>query len=152
MTDDVEPIVVEVELDGTPQAAFEAFVTGFGDWWPVLTHSLSRSAATRCEFEPASTGRIVETTPDGTQQLWGGVTSFEPGRRVQFTWHPGRGPDTAQWVEVSFAATGGGCRARLVHGGWDKLGEVAPLLRREYVPGWQRVFGECFARYARRQG
>lgn len=152
MTDDIEPIVVEVELDGTPHAAFDAFVSGFGDWWPVLTHSLSRNAGTHCEFATASGGRILETATDGTQHLWGSVTSVEPGRCVRFTWHPGRGPDTAQWVEVSFAATGGGCRARLVHGGWERLDEVAPLLRNEYLPGWRRVFGECFADYARRAG
>lgn len=152
MTDELAPIVMEIELGGTPQAAFDAFVAGFGDWWPVLTHSLSRAPETLCAFEPHAGGRIVETAPGGARHLWGSVTGIEPGRRVRFTWHPGRGPDSAQWVEVSFVAEGDGCRARLVHGGWETLGEVAAILHREYVPGWKRVFGECFAAYAQRRG
>jgi len=151
VVDELEPIVIEIELGGEPQAAYDAFVSGFGDWWPVLSHSLSRAPATRCAFEPHSGGPIVETAPDGTLHLWGNVTDLEPGRRVRFSWHPGREPDSAQWVEVTFEAAENGCRATLVHGGWDSLGEVAPLLRREYVPGWQTVFGECFAAYAQRR-
>ena len=53
-------------------------------------------------------------------------------------------------VEVSFEARASGCRATLVHGGWETLGEIAAMLHREYVPGWKMVFGECFAVYARR--
>lgn len=151
MSETIGPIVMEIELGVGPEQAFEAFVSGFGDWWPVLSHSLSRNPQTRCAFEAIAGGRIVEMAPDGAQHLWGSVTGIEPGRRLRFTWHPGREAASAQWVEVSFEATGQGCRATLVHGGWDRLGEIAELLRREYMPGWRKVFGECFAEYARRR-
>jgi len=143
-----EPIVLTVDLDVAPEEAFRRFTAGFGDWWPVRTHSLSRDATTRCVMDPMPGGRVYEVAPDGSQHDWGAVTSFSPGRSVCFTWHPGREPDSAQWIEVTFAPQAGGCRATLTHGGWEALGDIAPILRREYVPGWQHVFGELFARHA----
>lgn len=154
MSDGTEPIVLQVELGIAPQAAFDAFVSGFGDWWPVRTHSLSRAADTRCAFEPRAGGHIEETAPDGTLHRWGSVERLVPGRSVRFTWHPGREAESAQWVEVTFAAgrKGKGCVATLVHGGWEQLGEIAPILRREYVAGWQAVFGKLFAAFADKAG
>ena len=81
----------------------------------------------------------------------GGATTALPGERLRFSWHPGREADSAQWVEVSFERMGRGSRVTLTHGGWETLGEIAPILRREYVPGWQQVFGELFGAYARRR-
>ncbi len=74
-----------------------------------------------------------------------------PGRSLRFTWHPGREPESAQWVEVVFEPAGAGTRATLTHGGWEALGEIAPILRREYAAGWNEVFGKLFAAYADRE-
>jgi len=73
------------------------------------------------------------------------VEIVDPGRRIRFTWHPGREPDTAQWIEVDFAATGTGARVTLTHGGWEALDEIAPILRREYASGWREVLDGFFA-------
>jgi uncharacterized protein YndB with AHSA1/START domain len=143
------PIVQSLEVDLEPAAAFERFAVRFGDWWPVLTHSLARTEGTRCEIELHSGGRVVEHAPGGEEHLWGSVTQVEPGRRLCFTWHPGREPESAQWVEVLFEPAGPGSRVTLTHGGWEALGEIAPILRQEYVPGWRYVFGECFGTFAR---
>jgi hypothetical protein len=48
-------------------------------------------------------------------------------------------------------SAGQGSRVILTHGGWEALGEIASVLRREYVPGWQHVFGDLFGGYARRR-
>jgi len=147
--DPLAPIVQSLELDLRPATAFECFAVRFGEWWPVLTHSLARTEATRCEIELHPGGRVVEHAPAGEEHLWGSVTRVEPGHRLCFTWHPGREPESAQWVEVMFEPAGSGSRVTLTHGGWEALGEIAPILRREYVPGWRYVFGECFATFAR---
>jgi len=144
----LEPIVLSIDLDTSPAEAYRCFTEGFGTWWPVLTHSLSREAATRCALEPRPGGRLFETAPDGVEHLWGRVCAASAGRHLRFSWHPGRDADSAQWVEVSFEPSGQGCRATLTHGGWEALGEIGPLLRREYLPGWRHVFGELFARFA----
>jgi uncharacterized protein YndB with AHSA1/START domain len=143
-----EPIVLTIDLAMPPEAAFEAFTQRFGDWWPVQTHSLSRQPATRCRLEPQPGGAVDERAPDGSRHVWGEVQAVQPGRRVRFSWHPGREPASAQWIEVTFEAVAGGSRATLTHGGWEALGEIGPLLRQEYLPGWRQVFGQLFADFA----
>ena len=146
-----EPIVVSVDVRSSPGRAFEAFVAGFADWWPVSTHSLSRSAATRCRLDPKPGGALEEQAPDGARQLWGTVKSVEPGRRLRFTWHPGRDPESAQWIDVDFAAAGAGTRVTLTHGGWEALGEIGPILRREYQSGWKHVLETVYSEFVTRE-
>ncbi len=141
---EIEPIVLSVDLPAPPALAFEAFVARFADWWPAATHSLSRDAATACRLSPVPGGALEERAPDGSWHRWGTVQVLEPGRRLRFSWHPGRDPESAQWVDVAFEPVGDGSRVTLAHGGWDALGEIAPILRREYAVGWQHVFGERY--------
>ncbi len=145
----IDPIVVSVDVPSTPERAFEQFAAGFAGWWPVVTHSLSRSAATRCRLDATPGGTLEERAPDGARHLWGTVESVEPGRRLRFSWHPGRGPESAQWVDVEFAPVGTSARVTLTHGGWEALGEIAPILRREYASGWRDVLENHFAGCAR---
>jgi uncharacterized protein YndB with AHSA1/START domain len=148
MAGDLEPIVVTVDVAAAPADAYAAFTAGFGEWWPVATHSLSRTETTRCSLAGTPGGALEEQAPDGTRYLWGTVQAAEPGRRLRFSWHPGREAESAQWVEVVFAPAGGGSTVTLTHGGWEALGEIAPILRREYVAGWQKVLDDRFARFA----
>ena len=141
--------MVSVDLQASSADAYAAFTERFGEWWPVATHSLSRTAATRCRLEPRAGGVVEELAPDGTRHAWGLVESLEPGRRLRFSWHPGREPESAQWVEVEFAPHPGGSRVTLTHGGWEALGEIGPLLRQEYAPGWLQVLRQSFAAYLR---
>ena len=145
-----DPIVLSIELAVPPERAFELFAPQFATWWPVATHSLSRTIATACRMSPVAGGAIEEMSPDGCWHRWGTIESVEPGRRLRFTWHPGREPESAQWVEVTFEPVEAGSRVTLTHGGWEALGEIAPILRREYACGWQHVFGEIFAGFADR--
>lgn len=147
---DLSPITVEITLGIPADEAFRRFTAGFSNWWPCATHSLSRSPATRCRIDARRGGRVWEVDPAGQEHLWGTVASAEEGSRVRFSWHPGREPASAQWVEVRFTATPQGCLARLEHGGWEALGEIAPLLRAQCLPGWEHVFGGLFRAYAER--
>ncbi len=144
-----EPIELTVELPLPPADAYQAFTARFGDWWPAATHSLSRDDVTTCRMALEPGGAVEERAPDGTWHPWGRVEAFEPGRRLRFSWHPGREPDSAQWVDVAFEPSATGSRVTLVHGGWEALGEIAPILRREYAAGWPQVLGDAFAGYVR---
>ena len=142
-----DPIVLVIDLAVPPKTAYEAFTRRFGEWWPAATHSLSRAATTRCRLELKPGGAVDELAPDGARHVWGEVLEVDPGRRIRFSWYPGREADSAQWIEVVFDAAAGGSRATLTHGGWEALGEIGPLLRQEYLPGWRYVLGELFAAY-----
>lgn len=149
--DETAPIVVSLELDVSSSDAYAAFTEGFADWWPVATHSLSRSVATRCRLEPRPGGPLEEEAPDGTRHTWGEVLQLEPDRRLRFSWFPGRERASAQWVDVEFTPLATGSRVTLTHGGWEALGEIGPLLRREYGPGWAQVLSQSFAPFLRRR-
>jgi uncharacterized protein YndB with AHSA1/START domain len=92
---------------------------------------------------------VGECGPDGCWHRWGTVEAVDSGRRLRFSWHPGREAESAQWVEVLFEATGPGSRVTLTHGGWEALGEIAPILRREYAVAWREVLTDSYAGFVR---
>ena len=134
-----------IEVTAAPDRAFRLFTEGMAGWWPVRTHSVGEDRAETVVFEPGLGGRIYERTLDGDEHVWGTVTAWEPPGRVVFTWHPGRGPDTEQDVEVRFEPSGTGTRVELVHTGWERLGDRAAAVRENYDGGWDIVLGERFA-------
>ncbi|MEJ2601165.1 MAG: SRPBCC domain-containing protein [Anaerolineales bacterium] len=137
------PAVKKVVSISLPvEAAFKLFTEEMASWWPLKSHSVGDEHTDTCVFEGHAGGRIYEIQDDGTQADWGRVLAWEPPRRVIFSWYPGRKEDTAQKVEVTFAAEEGGTRVQLVHTGWELLGERATELREGYVSGWDFVLGQ----------
>ena len=133
-----------VEVAAPPERAFHLFTDGMAEWWPLATHSVGEERAETVVLEPRVGGRIVERTRDGEEHVWGTVTAWEPPGRVAFTWHPGRGADTEQDVEVRFEPSGSGTRVELVHTGWERLGDRAAAVYANYDRGWDLVLGERF--------
>jgi uncharacterized protein YndB with AHSA1/START domain len=71
---------------------------------------------------------------------WGGITEWEPPTRLAFWWRPTL--DTTREpteVQVEFTAVDGGTEVRLVHTGWERLGDGAAESRAGYAEGWPRV-------------
>jgi hypothetical protein len=141
------PVVVDLVVPCPPDRAFDYFTRDIGRWWPLETHSVGRDQARSVQFEPRVGGRLVETCADGRASTWGTVEAWEHARRLRFSWHPGREPATAQWVEVTFAANPAGTRVTLTHGGWERLDTQAAGTRDHYVGGWAFVLGERFGGY-----
>lgn len=136
------PVVVEIRVAAAPDAAFRAFTTDFGRWWPLASHSIGQADAATAAIEPLLGGRIYERTTSGAEHLWGTVTAWEPPRRLAFTWHVGRPPSDEQTVEVRFAPDGAACRIRLEHRGWTAGSEER---RGNYEKGWTAILGQRFA-------
>ena len=128
----------------TIQAAFRLFAEEFATWWPLNTHSIGQDSAETCGIEGHVGGRIYERLRDGQELIWGKVLRWNPPHALEFTWHPGREPDSAQTVEVTFTATGEGTRVDLTHSGWELLGERALETRQTYDSGWEVVFVERY--------
>jgi len=142
------PIVKQVTIRATPEEAFRRFTSELASWWPLRSHSVGQAEAETVVMEGRVGGRIVEYIRGGQEAVWGTITAWDPPRRVAFTWHPGRAPETAQDVELVFTAAGARTSVRLTHRGFERLGALGKKARRGYPIGWSYVLGL----YTRRRG
>jgi hypothetical protein len=143
----IEPVRKQLKVGLSPEAAFRLFTEGIDKWWPLRTHSVGEDQAESCYFEGRVGGRIVEVLKDGSQSEWGRVLVWEPYKRVRFSWYPGRTPETAQEVTVTFVEReGGGTLVELVHTGWETLGERAQSGWAGYDVGWDFVLAKYIVR------
>jgi uncharacterized protein YndB with AHSA1/START domain len=138
----IEPVRKQVNVSLSVQRAFELFTAGIGTWWPLVTHSVGHEEAETCYVEGWVGGRIMEVLRDGSQSEWGKVLAWEPFHKLVFHWYPGREPNTAQEVTVTFTETPGGSLVELVHTGWETLGDVGLARRNRYVTGWDYVLAK----------
>jgi uncharacterized protein YciI len=134
----VPPIRREIVVDADQGTAFEAFTAGIGRWWPIAELSVHGAGST-VEF---AGGQLVERSAGGETAIWGAVTTWDPPGALAFTWHPGRGPDRASQVRVTFTRLGKQTRVRLEHSGWEIFDDPAAA-RAEYDEGWPRVL-DCY--------
>lgn len=135
----IEPIVKSRQLNIDPEAAFELFTEKIAEWWPLGSHSVGGDKAVSVRIEARVGGSIIETTQEGDEHEWGQVTSWEQGRRLEFTWYPGMTSDQATQVEVRFREVGKGSEMILIHTGWEVRGDDAAEVRASYVTGWDLV-------------
>jgi uncharacterized protein YciI len=142
----VPPIHREVLVDADPATAFEVFTAGIGRWWPLAEFSVHGPDATVAFID----GNIVERAAGETDAVWGSVTRWESPVVVAFSWHPGRTPERASHVEVTFTAMEGATLVTLEHSGWDALDDPVSA-RDEYNRGWPKVL-DAYRNQVSRQG
>jgi uncharacterized protein YndB with AHSA1/START domain len=136
-----------VTVDVSLETAFRVFTEEIGSWWPLATKSVGQEDAVALVIEPQVGGRVYEQVRNGEEHEWGVVLAWEPPNRLVFTWHPGRGAETGQEVEVTFAASGDGTLVELEHRGWERLVATADEIPEHYESGWDEVL-ERFAEAA----
>jgi uncharacterized protein YndB with AHSA1/START domain/uncharacterized protein YciI len=110
------------------------FTADIGRWWPLAELSVYGAGA-KVEF---AGGQLVERSAGRQDAVWGTVTRWDPAAALAFTWHPGRTPEQASHVEVTFAAAGARTLVTLRHSGWDVFADQAAA-RAEYERGWPMV-------------
>ncbi len=135
----IDPVAKTLELGLTPADAFDLFVNRMSEWWPLNTHAVSTDDAEDIRIDGRVGGVINEVTRDGVEYVWGVIAAYDPGQRIQFTWHPGTPEDAATQVDVRFDATETGTRVTLVHTGWEARGDDAQTIRDNYESGWDHV-------------
>ena len=149
----MDAVVKEVWVRATPMEAFQRFTDEMGSWWPMVTHSVSQAECRDVRFredpveseaggDPIRT--LVEEDLEGREHVWGTIRSWDPPNRLVTSWHPGRGPEEAQELEIDFLASEGGSTVRLTHRRWEALGDRAEEVRERYDAGWLQVL-ELFA-------
>ncbi|HVE50793.1 MAG TPA: SRPBCC domain-containing protein [Casimicrobiaceae bacterium] len=143
------PIIKEVTVVATPARAFELFTRHIARWWPLVTHSCGGADARGVTIEERIGGRITEITHAGLAHEWGTVTTWNPPFAFAMAWHPGKAPQSATHVLVTFAPiTDDTCLVRLAHSGWDA---EAAARRDTYVRGWSIVLDD-FVQHVQREG
>ena len=133
-----------VTVDVPIETAFSVFTEQVGAWWPLATKSVGQEDSIGLVIEPQVGGRVYEQVRSGEEHEWGEVFAWEPPHLLAFTWHPGRGPETHQEVEVRLTASGDGTRLDLEQRGWERLVATAEEIPEHYESGWDEVL----SRYA----
>ena len=124
------------------ERAFRVFTEEIGTWWPFAHgHSIFGAEAETAVVEGRVGGRVYERSRTGEEAGWGTITAWEPPHRLAMTWHPGRGEETAQELEVCFSPEGGATRVDLVHTGWEHVGARVDETVAGYDKGWDFVLG-----------
>ena len=141
MTQETSERVVEKSVTvSVPVArAFEVFTVEIGTWWPLRTHAVDTERSETVVMEGRVGGRLFERTPTGEEHVWGTLVAWEPPNRIVYSWHPGRGEETAQEVEITFSPEGDGTRVDIRHYGWEKLGDRLEDTIASYQEGWDKV-------------
>lgn len=132
-------ITKSVTIAAPVEHAFRVFTEEIHTWWPLRTHAVDTEHSEAVVLEGHEGGRLFERTPAGEEHLWGTVVLWEPPRRVGYSWHPGRGAETAQEVEVTFTRQGDETRVDVRHRGWEKLGDRLDETIASYNDGWDLV-------------
>jgi uncharacterized protein YndB with AHSA1/START domain len=136
-----------VTVNCSVEDAFRVFTEELGEWWPHRTHSVEEESVETVIFECRLGGRFYERAENGTEHTWGTIRVWAPPTRVVYSWHPGRGEETAQDVEVTFTPDGDSTRVELVHTGWEVLGDRMAEVVADYERGWDKVLG-CYVEAA----
>jgi uncharacterized protein YndB with AHSA1/START domain len=133
-----DALELEFTVACPPEWAFEVWAVETSRWWP-RSHSRSGDPEV-VAFEPRPGGRIYERTSDGVEHEWGEVLAWEPPSRIAYLWHIYGERADATEVEITFAATEeGSTRVRIVHTGWDRLGERGARLRERNESNWRSL-------------
>jgi uncharacterized protein YndB with AHSA1/START domain len=148
MTEAIAPLEITVTVRSSVDEAFRLFTSGISSWWPKATHSVGQEKTNAIVMDDYVGGELYELTTDGEKHVWGTILAFEPPHRVAFTWHPGRGVETQQEVEMRFRYVGDVTEVALSHRGWEALGAEALETRIGYSQGWNVILGQIYKQAA----
>ena len=133
----IAPIVHVVDVEAPPTDVFTAFVHELGAWWDPR-YSADPTTFEDAAIEPKVGGRVLATHSDGLEHEWGRVDTWDPPRRLGWSFTLAQDPSHPSLVEVEVIPRDGGSRLRLTHGGWtadnasyrSKYGDWPVLLER----------------------
>ncbi|WP_319462268.1 SRPBCC family protein [Micromonospora sp. RTP1Z1] len=138
------------------ERAFEVFTGALTDWWVREYTWSGPEALAELGIEPRAGGMLYEIGPYGFRGDWGRVLTWDPPRRLVFTWQlgpdrvPVPDPARASEVEVLFAPEGDGLtQVEVEHRHFDRHGTAAEGYREALTAGWHELLCRYLATVAR---
>ena len=141
-----EAIVVRESIDVavSPERAFELWTDGINSWWRRGTYYWNDAERARgLRFEPHVGGRLIEIYDEATGEGFeiGRVTTWEPGRRLVYTWRQADWAEGEQAeAELTFEPIETGTRVTVCFTGWEGITRGAEMAR-GYTMGARELFG-----------
>ncbi|TCB91264.1 ATPase [Micromonospora zingiberis] len=132
------------------EAAYAAFTGSLADWWVTEYTWSGPNVLAELGMESRAGGMLYEIGPYGFRNDWGRVLTWDPPRRLVFTWQigpdraPVPDPARASEVEVLFTPAESGTLVEVTHRHFDRHGEAAEGYRQALTAGWH----ELLSRYA----
>jgi uncharacterized protein YndB with AHSA1/START domain len=157
-TEAIDPIRASVTLEAPPADAFAGFSDGMSTWWP-REFTWSGELLERIGMDGHVGGFCHEVGAGGMRLDWGRVSSWEPPRRLAFSWQigpdrvPQPNPAKASQVEVSFEPLAGDrATVTVVHRGWERHGEGGRAYRDQFAAArvWETILEQYAAAVGRR--
>jgi uncharacterized protein YndB with AHSA1/START domain len=151
----IDPVRCSITIRAPHERTFAVFVEAIGRWWPI-PYTYGEDQFATVVIERRVGGRWFERKLDGSEENWGAVRAFEPGRRIvlSFNVSPERRPEPPEReseVEIRFLPEGERTRLELEHRDFAKHGEGAAKLRAGLArQGWPIILAS-FAREMRYQ-
>ena len=137
-------VVVSVDVNLDPAAAFEIFTGEIDRWWrPGAQNWNNRFRAVSIRIEPGAGGRWLEVLEEPAELFeCGWITAWEPPTRFAFVDRDvGHDIDGTE-VEVRFDPIEDGTRVTLEHSGWEKLESGLAAHKQELkTMGWGHILG-----------
>ncbi len=130
------PLLTAFDVACSADHAFDVWTTRTAMWWPK-DHTVGGDGDVDVVIEHGVGGRLLERRGDGTEHVWGEITTWEPPARLGFRWHIGRPARVATDVEVRFVPQGeDATRVEIEQHGFERFGEEAEVLRKRNTVGW----------------
>lgn len=147
----LDPLVKTVDVACNQKMAFETFINGMADWWPLDKFTVSAMAGAsaktiRVDARPG--GEITEIGGDDSEVLWGVIQDFNPHEMLSMSFHIPRPGDVVldrshvkiRFVPISDAQT----RVELTQTNWQAFGDIADSVRSGYDGGWAMILDGAF--------
>ncbi|MCW3839476.1 SRPBCC family protein [Micromonospora yasonensis] len=138
------------------ERAFAVFTGSLTDWWVREYTWSGPDALAELGVEPRSGGMLYEIGPYGFRNDFGRVLTWDPPRRLVFTWQIGPDrvpvpePARASEVEVLFLPDGPDrTRVEVEHRNFDRHGEAAEGYREALTAGWHELLRRYLATVTR---
>ncbi|MEV6373980.1 SRPBCC family protein [Micromonospora musae] len=139
-------------ISAPSERAFAVFAGALTDWWVREYTWSGPEALSELGMEPWAGGMLYEIGPYGFRADWGRVLTWDPPRRLVFTWQigpdrvPVPDPARASEVEVVFLTEAPEqTRVELEHRHFDRHGEAAEGYRQALTAGWHELLSRYVA-------